>query len=136
MDLAEARAFIALHHNAVLATTRRDGHPAMTPVTAGVDASGAVIISTRETALKVAHIRRDPYVSLVVVNNGFYGPWTQIEGSASVLSLPDAMEPLVEYYRLVSGEHPNWDEYRAAMVRDRRALVRIDIERVGPVVSG
>jgi PPOX class probable F420-dependent enzyme len=136
MDLAEALAFISIHHNAVLSTTRRDGHPAMTPVTAGVDTSGRIIISTRETALKVRNIGRDPYVSLLVVEDGFYGPWTQIEGRASVLELPDAMEPLVEYYRFVAGEHPDWAEYRQAMIRDRRVLVRIEVERVGPVVAG
>jgi PPOX class probable F420-dependent enzyme len=108
----------------------------MTPVSAAVDTEGKVVISTRETALKVHNIKRDPYVSLVVVQDGFFGSWTQVEGTASVLELPEALEPLVEYYRLVAGEHADWADYRRAMVRDRRVLLRIDVERVGPVVSG
>lgn len=136
MDLSEALAFISTHHRGVLSTTRKDGHPAMTPVSAAVDTEGKVVISTRETALKVHNIKRDPYVSLVVVQDGFFGSWTQVEGTASVLELPEALESLVEYYRLVAGEHADWDDYRRAMVRDRRVLLRIDVERVGPVVSG
>ena len=136
MDLAEALVFISLHHKAVLSTTRRDGHASMTPVTAAVDGDGKVIISTRSTALKVHNIKRDAYVSLVVVSDEFFGTWTQVEGRATVLELPEVLEPLVEYYRLVAGEHPDWDDYRAAMVREDRVLVRIDVQRVGPVISG
>lgn len=136
MDLAEALEFISAHHKAVLSTTRRDGHASMTPVTAAVDADGRVVVSTRSTALKVHNIMRDPSVSLLVVSDEFFGTWTQVEGPATVLELPEALEPLVEYYRLVAGEHPDWDDYRAAMVRDSRVLLRIDVARAGPVISG
>jgi PPOX class probable F420-dependent enzyme len=93
-------------------------------------------VSTREAAMKVANLRRDPRVSLCVLNDGFFGDWIQVDGTATIVSLPEAMELLVEYYRSLSGEHPDWDEYRAAMERDRRVLVRIDIERAGPDRSG
>ncbi len=133
MDLDEARAFIRDHHRAVLATRRKDGSPQLSPVSVGIDGEGRAIVSSREPAFKVRNIRRDPRVSLCVLPDGFYGgPWIQVDGAADVLSLPDAMEPLVEYYRGISGEHPDWDDYRAAMERDRRVLVRVTIERAGP----
>jgi PPOX class probable F420-dependent enzyme len=108
----------------------------MSPVVCAVDAAGRVIISTRETAIKTRNIRRDPFASLCVFKDSFYGEWVQAEGPAEVISLPDAMEQLVEYYRLISGEHPDWADYRAAMIRDRRCLVRVEITRAGPDVSG
>jgi len=84
----------------------------------------------------VRNLRRDPHASLCVMSDGFYGEWAQLDGTASILSLPDAMEPLVEYYRTLSGEHPDWDDYRAAMARDRRCVIRITVERAGPDVAG
>jgi PPOX class probable F420-dependent enzyme len=101
-----------------------------------VDAEGRVMISTRETAIKTKNVRRDPRVSLCVFTDGFYGPWAQVEGTAEVISLPDAMEFLVEYYRRVSGEHPDWPDYRAAMIRDQRVIIRFPITRAGPTISG
>ena len=136
MQPDEAREFIATHHHAVLATLRRDGHPQLSPVTCAVDEAGRVIISTRETAVKTKNLRRDPHASLCVFSDQFYGQWVQAEGSAEVISLPEAMEPLVDYYRRASGEHPDWADYRAAMIRERRVIVRITIERAGPDVSG
>ena len=136
IDTDTALAFLRGHPHAVLATTRRDGRPQLSPIVATVDADGLVAISSRETAVKVKNLRRDPYASLCVVNDGFYGEWMQIEGPATILSLPDAMEPLVEYYRALSGEHPDWDDYRAAMTRDQRVLIRVRPERAGPNVSG
>lgn len=136
MNTEEARAFVRENHHAVLSTRRGDGRPQLSPVAAAVDNAGRIIISTRETAIKVANLRRDPAVSLCVLADGFYGPWAQIDGHAELLSLPDALEPLVDYYRAVSGEHPDWDDYRAAMQRERRLLVRITIERAGPNRSG
>jgi PPOX class probable F420-dependent enzyme len=136
MNVEEARAFVRDNHHAVLSTRRRDGRPQLSPVAVAVDDAGRVMISTRETAIKVANLRRDPTVSLCVIADGFYGPWVQLDGRAELLSLPDALEPLVEYYRSVSGEHPDWDDYRAAMQRERRLLVRITIERAGPNRSG
>jgi PPOX class probable F420-dependent enzyme len=136
MDAAEAIEFIRENHHAVLATRRKDGTPQMSPVACGVDADGFVVISTRETAMKVHNVARDPRAALCVLNDGFYGDWVQVDGTASIVSLPDAMEPLVEYYRSLSGEHPDWDEYRAAMERDRRCLIRIAVDRAGPNASG
>lgn len=136
MQPDEARQFIASNHRAVLATRRTDGNPQLSPVTCGVDAVGRVIISTRETAIKTKNLRRDPRAALCVFTDGFFGRWVQVEGSAEIISLPEAMEPLVDYYRLVSGEHPDWDDYRAAMIRERRVIVRVTIERAGPDISG
>jgi PPOX class probable F420-dependent enzyme len=115
---------------------RKDGRPQLSPVTATVDADGRVIISTRTGAMKTRNLRRDPHASLSAFTDAFYGPWVQVEGTAEIVELPDAMELLVDYYRRVSGEHPDWDDYRAAMARDQRVLIRFAIERAGPSVSG
>jgi PPOX class probable F420-dependent enzyme len=128
--------FITQHHRAVLATRRSDGSPQLTPIAAGVDDAGRVIISTRETAMKTRNLRRDPRAWLVVFTDRFYGPFVQVEGVTEIVSLPDAMEPLVDYYRRVAGEHPDWDDYRSAMERERRCLVRLTVNRAGPTVSG
>jgi PPOX class probable F420-dependent enzyme len=105
-------------------------------VTAAVDDAGRVIISTREPAMKVRNARRDPRVSLVAFPDAFFGDWVQVEGTAEIVELPEAMELLVDYYRRVSGDHPDWDDYRAAMQRDRRVILRFAIDRAGPDVSG
>ncbi len=113
MDVATALDFIREHPRGVLATIRRDGRPQMSPVVAAVDADGSVTVSSRETAVKVKNLRRDPRASYCALGDGFFGDWVQVDGIAEILSLPDAMEPLVEYYRALSGEHPDWDDYRA-----------------------
>ena len=136
MNVGEAREFIAANHRAVLATRRADGLPQLSPVVCGVDADGRVIVSTRETAIKTKNLRRDPHASLCVFGDGFFGSWVQVEGRAEVVSLPAAMDLLVDYYRRTSGEHPDWADYRAAMERERRVIVRVSIERAGPSVSG
>jgi PPOX class probable F420-dependent enzyme len=135
VDVSVGLDFVGEHHQAILSTFRRDGTPQLSPVTCGVQ-DGQVVISTRESAIKVKNLRRDPRASLCVISDGFYGDWMQLDGTAMIQSLPDAMEPLVEYYRSLSGEHPDWDEYRAAMARDQRLLIRITVERAGPNVSG
>jgi PPOX class probable F420-dependent enzyme len=132
----DVRSFIRSHHRGVLATTRRDGGPQLSPVLVGVDEDGSLIISTRETAMKTTNVRRNGYAWLCVMQDEFFGAWAQAEGPASVESLPGAMDALVRYYRLVAGEHPDWDDYRRAMQRDRRVVLRIQIERVGPNRSG
>jgi PPOX class probable F420-dependent enzyme len=132
----EVRTFIRSNHNGVLATTRRDGAPQLSPVTVGVDDDGSLVISTTEPAIKVANIRRTGRASVCVFEDRFIGQWFQAEGPATVETLPEAMEALVRYYRLAAGEHPDWDDYRAAMVRDRRVLLRIHIDRVGPKRAG
>lgn len=136
MDHDEARAVIGEQHHAVLATMRRDGTPQMSPVGAAVDADGRVVISSRETAYKVANLRRNPRAWVCVLPDQFYGRWIQVEGAVEILSLPEAMEPLVDYYRRSAGEHPDWDDYRAAMQREQRVLVRLTITRAGPDRSG
>jgi PPOX class probable F420-dependent enzyme len=136
VDLDRARDFIREHHRAVLATRRRDGSPQLSPVACAVDAEGRVVVSTRETAMKAGNARRDPRASLCVLAEGWYGDWIQVDGTAAVVSLPEAMEPLVDYYRRVAGEHPDWDDYRAAMEREQRVIVQITLERAGPDRSG
>ena len=136
MDIGQAADFLRAHHRAVLATSRSDGMPQLSPVTCTVDDEGRVLVSTRETAVKTKNLRHRPRASLCVFTDTFFGEWVQVEGDAELISLPDAMDLLVEYYRRVSGEHPDWDDYRAAMIRDRRVIVRITISRAGPDVSG
>jgi PPOX class probable F420-dependent enzyme len=136
VDISQAIEFVRTNHNGVLATTRSDGRPQLSPVTGGVDAQGRLIVSSRETAFKVRNLRRDPHASYVGLNPRFYGEWVQIEGPAEIVALPEAMDLLVAYYRDISGEHPDWDDYRAAMVRDQRVIIAITPERVGPRVSG
>jgi len=136
VNVADALEFIRSNHHGVMATRRADGQPAMSPIACDVDDDGRVVVSTRETAMKVKHIERDPRVAICVLNDGFFGQWAQVEGTAETVRLPEAMDGLVDYYRRVSGEHPDWDDYRAAMVRDRRVLVRITVTRAGPNVAG
>jgi len=136
MDLDEARQFLRANHPAILATFRSDGWPQLSPVSVGVDDEGRAVISSRETAYKVRNLRRDARASLCVMTTEFYGPWVQVEGTATIVSLPDAMQPLIDYYRSLSGEHPDWDEYRRAMEDQRRVMVRIELSRAGPNRQG
>jgi PPOX class probable F420-dependent enzyme len=136
MDLNEARAVIAEQHRAVLATMRRDGTPQMSPVGATVDGQGRVVVSSRQTAFKVRNLRRDPRAWLCVLSDDFYGRWIQVGGSARIVELPEAMDALVDYYRRMSGEHPDWDDYRAAMQRERRVLLQIELTAAGPDREG
>ena len=132
MDPAEAVAFFRTNHRAVIATPRVDGTPALTPVTVGVDDSDRLIISTTESSAKVTNLRRDPRIWICGLNDGFFGAWVRADGPVEIVSLPDALEPLVDYYRGISGEHPDWDDYRAAMVRDGRCLLRVTVTAAGP----
>lgn len=136
MDLDEARAVVAEQHHAVLATLRQDGTPQMSPVVAAVDDQGRVVVSTRKRAFKVRNLRRNPRAWLCVLPDRFYGRWIQVGGSVRIVELPEAMEGLVDYYRRVSGEHPDWDDYRAAMEREARVLLRIDLTSAGPDREG
>jgi PPOX class probable F420-dependent enzyme len=136
MDLDKARDVLRQQHHAVLTTRRSDGQPQMTPVAVTVDDEGYAVISSRETAYKVKNLRREPRAWLCSFPDGFFGNWIQIEGPVEIVSLPDAMEGLVSYYRSISGEHPDWDDYRAAMNRDKRVLIRIRLDRAGPDVQG
>jgi PPOX class probable F420-dependent enzyme len=137
VDLDDARDFLRHNHHAVLATMRRDGTPQMSPVGVTVDDAGHAVVSSRETAIKTLNVRRHPRAWLCAFPDSFWGEhFVQVEGEASVLSLPEAMEPLVDYYRKISGEHPDWDDYRAAMEREKRVLIRLALTRAGPDVSG
>jgi PPOX class probable F420-dependent enzyme len=136
MEISEALDFVRQHHNGVLAVSRADGKPALSPVNATVDGDGLVVISSRETAYKVRSLRERPFASYCAFTDRFYGDWVQIEGPVRIVALPEAMEPLVDYYRSISGEHPDWDDYRAAMERDQRVLITITPERVGPNKMG
>jgi PPOX class probable F420-dependent enzyme len=132
----EVRDFIRTHHRGVLATSRRDGGTQMSPVLVGVDDDGTLMISTREGAMKTVNVRRLGRAAVCVFEDAFFGQWVQAEGAATVESVPAAMEALVRYYRLIAGEHPDWDDYRAAMLRDKRVLIRIRIDRAGPLKAG
>jgi PPOX class probable F420-dependent enzyme len=136
MDTTEALQFIRENHRGILMVHRRDAAVQASPVAATVDDDGHVVISSRETAYKVRHLLRDPRAAYCGIRDDFYGPWVQVEGPAEIVHLPDALELLVDYYRSVAGEHPDWDDYRAAMVRDQRVLIRIAVERAGPNRAG
>jgi PPOX class probable F420-dependent enzyme len=136
MDLDAAREFLRHHHRSILATPRSDGRPQMSPVVHAVGDDGRVLVSSREPAYKVRNLRADPRASLCAIQDTFYGDWVQVDGTAEIVSLPEAMDLLVSYYRQISGEHPDWDDYRAAMVRDRRVIIAITVERAGPDRSG
>src|SRR3954470_7236920 len=125
MEIAAAVDYVRANHQAVLYTRRADGSPQLSPITVAVDGADRVVISSRETAYKVLNLRRDPRCSLCVFPDKWVGRWIQLDGRADILALPDALEPLVAYYRRLRGEHPNWDEYRQAMLDDQRLLIRM-----------
>jgi PPOX class probable F420-dependent enzyme len=135
MDIATALDYVRSNDRAVILTTRANEKPAMAPVTLAV-VDEQVTMSTRETAYKVGHLRRNPETSLCVFPEKWLGRWVQLNCRASVISLPDAMETLVEYYRTLQGEHPDWDDYRRAMQEDHRCVVRFEIISAGPDVAG
>jgi PPOX class probable F420-dependent enzyme len=135
MDLEQARDFVRTHHHAVLATRSATGLH-QSPVVVGVDEEGRLTVSSRETAYKTKHLRADPWVQLCVLPDGFFGDWIYVEGEAEVVSLPEAMEPLVDYYRGISGEADDWDDYRAGMERERRVIIRVTPTRAGPDKQG
>jgi PPOX class probable F420-dependent enzyme len=128
--------FISSRHRGILITLRPDGRPQSSPVACGVDPAGRIVISTYPERAKATNARRDPRVSMCLLSEDWNGPWVQVDGTAEVLDLPEALEPLVEYFRCISGEHPDWDEYRAAMRKQGKSLIRITIERWGPIATG
>jgi PPOX class probable F420-dependent enzyme len=129
--------FIRIRHHAIVLTTRRDGRPQASPVTCGVDADGRIVIATYPERAKTANARRDPArVSVVLLSDDFGGPWVQVDGTAEVLDIPEAVEPLVEYFRSISGEHPDWAGYRAAMVAQDKSLLRVTPVSWGPIATG
>ncbi|GLY64070.1 PPOX class F420-dependent oxidoreductase [Amycolatopsis taiwanensis] len=128
--------FLRTRHRTILLTTRADGTAQLSPVTSGLDTEGRLVVSTYPQRAKVRNVRRSPAVSACVLSDDWNGPWVQIDGQAEVLDLPEAVEPLVEYYRCISGEHPDWDEYRDAMRRQGKSLIRVTITRWGPIATG
>jgi PPOX class probable F420-dependent enzyme len=136
VDLDDARDFLADHHRAVMHTFRQDGSPQLSPVVVAVDDDGLAVVSTRETSVKVANLERDPRASLCVFTDRFFGPWVRVDATTEIVRLPDALDPLVDYYRRVAGEHDDWDAYRQAMRVERRVLLRLTLEDAGPDVAG
>ncbi|TDC15773.1 PPOX class F420-dependent oxidoreductase [Streptomyces sp. 8K308] len=136
VDLARLLDFVRPRHRALLLTRRTDGTPQASPLTCGVDDAGRLVIATYPERAKARNARRDPEVSVVVLSDEWDGPWVQIDGTAEVLDVPEAVEPLVEYYRNIAGDHPDWAEYRAAMVRQGKSLIRITPRRWGPIATG
>jgi PPOX class probable F420-dependent enzyme len=136
MNRADALEFVSKNHRAVLVTRKADEGLQTSPITVGVDGDGYAVISSRETAFKVRNLRRDPRATLCVFSDNFFGEWIQIDGAADLISMPDAMERLVDYYRRISGEHPDWDEYRSAMNEQKRLIIRVSIDEVGPSRKG
>jgi len=136
VDRDELLAFLRPRHHAVLVTTRANGLPQTSPVTCGVDDAGRVVISTYPERAKTANLRLNAAATLCVLSDDFGGAWVQVDGTAEVIDLPDSVEPLVEYYRSISGEHPDWDEYREAMVKQGKSLIRVTITGWGPIATG
>ncbi|CAN5651722.1 TIGR03618 family F420-dependent PPOX class oxidoreductase [soil metagenome] len=136
MDAEAARQFLRSNHRAILITQRRDGRPQTSPVVAAVDGEERVVVSTRETAVKTRNLERDPRASLCVISDGFFGPWVQVDGEVEIVRRPQAIEVLVDYYRRASGEHPDWDDYRASLEAERRVALRLSIIGAGPNVAG
>lgn len=128
--------FIRARHHAILVTTRADGRPQLSPVACGLDGQGRIVISSYPRRAKARNARRNPAVSVCVLSDDWNGAWAQVDGTAEVLNLPDALEPLVEYFRVIAGEHPDWAEYRAAMQRQGKCLIRVTIQRWGPIATG
>lgn len=136
VDRAELIEFLRPRHRMILLTPRRDGGWQGSPVTAGVDTEGRIVVSTYPERAKAVNVARSGTAAVVVLSDDFDGPWVQVEGAAELLKLPDALEPLVDYFRSISGEHPDWDDYRAAMARQGKALIRITPQRWGPIATG
>jgi len=136
VDLQQLLDFVRPRHNMILMTRRQAGSVQASPVTGGVDDDGRIVISTYPERAKAVNLRRDPAATVLVLSDRFGDAWVQVDGDAEVLDLPDALEPLVQYFRCISGEHPNWDDYREAMTQQGKSLVRITPQRWGPIATG
>jgi PPOX class probable F420-dependent enzyme len=132
----ELEDFVRPRHQGILLTTRRDGRPQSSLVTMGIDVAGRIVVSSYPERAKVLNIRRNPLASMIVMSDDFGGEWVHIDGRAEIIDLPDAIDGLVEYFRVISGEHPDWEEYRQAMVDQGKCLIRLRIERWGPIAKG
>ena len=128
--------FVRPRHRMLLMTMRRDGRPQASPVTGGVDDHGRLVVSTYPDRVKARNVRRDPRVGVLVLSDEFNDPWVQVDGRGEVIDPPESVEPLVDYYRCIAGEHPDWDEYRQAMREQGKSLIRITPERWSPIATG
>jgi PPOX class probable F420-dependent enzyme len=135
MDIDAALAYVSEHHHAVIAVLKKDGTPALSPVSASV-LDGKVVISTRETAFKVKSLRRDARAWLCVFPDGFGGKWVQLAADVEIVDMPEALDGLTSYYRSIAGEHPDWAEYAAAMAREQRVLLQLTLTAAGPTKQG
>jgi PPOX class probable F420-dependent enzyme len=136
VDREKLLEFVRPRHRMILTTVRGDGSPQSSPVTAGVDEQGRIVVATYPERAKATNVARRGRASVLVLSDDFNGPWVQVDGDAELIELPDAVEPLVDYFRSISGEHPDWDEYRAAMTAQGKALIRVTPTRWGPVATG
>ena len=136
VELPELLDFVRPRHRMVLTTFRLDGSLQSSPVSGGVDGEGRIVVATYPQRAKSANVRRARRASVIVLSEDFDGPYVQVDGDAEVIDLPDAVEPLVDYYRSIAGEHPDWAEYRQAMVDQGKCLIRITPRRWGPVATG
>ena len=136
VPLDELLDFVRPRHHLLLVTTRADGRPQVSPVSGGVDDEGRIVISTYPGRAKTRNAGRDPRVSVCVLSDEWDGPWVQVDGTAQVLHMPEAEDALVDYFRCIAGEHPDWDEYRAAMRVQGKSLIRVTPERWGPIATG
>ncbi|HEY5651954.1 MAG TPA: PPOX class F420-dependent oxidoreductase [Acidimicrobiia bacterium] len=136
VTIEELLKFVRDRHDAVLITRREDGRPQASPVTLGVDDGDRLVIASYPSRAKSKNLRRDPAASVCVLSDDFGGPWVQIDGYAEVIDVPAAIEPLVTYYRNIAGDHPDWDEYRQAMLEQGKCIIRITIEHWGPIATG
>ncbi|MDE0775713.1 MAG: PPOX class F420-dependent oxidoreductase [Nocardioides sp.] len=136
VDLERLLEFVRPRHRMILTTQRQDGMPQMSPVTGGVDQEGRIVISTYPERAKVTNARRHPGVSVMVLGEEFNDAWVQVDGECEVIDMPEAVEPLVDYFRCISGEHSDWDEYRQAMRDQGKSLLRITPTRWGPIATG
>ena len=136
VDLDTLHRFVAERHHATLVTVKKSGGLPISPVTCGLDAQGRIVVSTYPHRAKTVNIRRSSAVTLCIHSDDWNGPYVQIDGTAEVIDLPDSVEPLVDYYRAIAGEHPDWDEYREAMVRQGKSIIRVSIDTWGPIATG
>ncbi len=135
-DADQLTTFLRERHRCVLITRRADGSPQSSPVSCGIDQVGRLLISTYPERAKVANVRRNPEVSACILSDDWNGPYVHVDGTAEVLDLPDALDDFVMYFRSISGEHPDWSEYRAAMVRQGKCLIRLTVRDSGPIATG
>ncbi|WP_243795444.1 PPOX class F420-dependent oxidoreductase [Saccharopolyspora gloriosae] len=136
VERSELLEFLRPRHHALLVTERGSGRPQISPVTCGVDSEGRIVISTYPERAKTSNARRAEQVSVCVLSDEFNGAWVQVDGRAEVIDQPESVEPLVEYFRSISGEHPDWDEYREAMRKQGKSLIRVTIDEWGPIATG